>query len=364
MDLAHKNSKTWHAEEIANQIDMEQHELKLTTDLGERAQLEESIVKLKKEEADLFNVKKTPGNAYQAEQDAAKEWEKTLLELTKMDEEAQGKTDGLSAAQLKFKEYLDSSAATINEKSVPGLNALLAIQVAHTDATEGDAKAAEELSKQMDATAASGEKVIDGLNKQIAAAKLHNDEIGKTPAQIDAIKEATRQLALAEMERHAQLLQFEIDEENMSDARRAQLGAELAVLYQQIAAQQTLAQTLNSGAIQQETADFTKNATKSCDQINRSLTDALLRGFESGKGFAKNFVDTVSNMFDTLVLRPVISAILSPVSGMVLGRDGGARLFRNRECGRSGRLKRNWLLVLRLFRKYYQRGGKRRRLSL
>ena len=49
--------------------------------------------------------------------------------------------------------------------------------------------------------------------------------------------------------------------------------------------------------------------------IGNSLTDALLRGFESGADFAQNFVDTLRNMFRTLVLRPVIQAIVAPVAG-------------------------------------------------
>lgn len=68
--------------------------------------------------------------------------------------------------------------------------------------------------------------------------------------------------------------------------------------------------------------------TKTTDSINQSLTDALLRGFESGKDFAENFKDTLKNMFSTLVLRPVISAVLSPISGaingLVSGVTGGA----------------------------------------
>ena len=53
---------------------------------------------------------------------------------------------------------------------------------------------------------------------------------------------------------------------------------------------------------------------RTSEEINRSLTDALMRGFENGKGFAENFRDTVENMFNTLVLRPIISAIMTPVS--------------------------------------------------
>jgi phage-related minor tail protein len=62
---------------------------------------------------------------------------------------------------------------------------------------------------------------------------------------------------------------------------------------------------------------------RTTDQINSSLTDALLRGFESGKDFATNFRDTLKNMFSTLVLRPVISAVLNPVSQTIAGLTNG-----------------------------------------
>lgn len=58
---------------------------------------------------------------------------------------------------------------------------------------------------------------------------------------------------------------------------------------------------------------------KADEEINKSLTDALMRGFESGKGFAENLADTVENMFNTMVLRPVISAMMAPVSGVING---------------------------------------------
>lgn len=62
---------------------------------------------------------------------------------------------------------------------------------------------------------------------------------------------------------------------------------------------------------------------RTAEEINKSLTDALLRGFESGKGFAENLRDTLKNMFNTLVLRPIISAILAPVSGVISGVTNG-----------------------------------------
>lgn len=67
---------------------------------------------------------------------------------------------------------------------------------------------------------------------------------------------------------------------------------------------------------------------RTADSINQSLTDALLRGFESGKGFAENMRDTIVNMFKTMVLRPIISAVINPVAGSIssaiTGFTGGA----------------------------------------
>jgi tape measure domain-containing protein len=70
---------------------------------------------------------------------------------------------------------------------------------------------------------------------------------------------------------------------------------------------------------QRATKELEDEAKKVSEDINRSLTDALLRGFESGKSFAKNFKDTLVNMFQTLVLRPVINFVLtqSGITGLV-----------------------------------------------
>ncbi|WP_028451857.1 tape measure protein [Chitinilyticum aquatile] len=66
-------------------------------------------------------------------------------------------------------------------------------------------------------------------------------------------------------------------------------------------------------------ADAAKKAEEdwksAANSISQSLTDAILRGFESGKDFAQNFKDTLKNMFQTLVLQPTIKAIMAPVAG-------------------------------------------------
>lgn len=58
------------------------------------------------------------------------------------------------------------------------------------------------------------------------------------------------------------------------------------------------------------------------EQITNSLTDALLRGFENGRGFAENFRESLKAMFSTLVLRPIIQPIAQGAAGAVTGLLG------------------------------------------
>ena len=58
------------------------------------------------------------------------------------------------------------------------------------------------------------------------------------------------------------------------------------------------------------------------DQVENGLTDALMRGFEAGKSMFANLRDYAANMFKTLVLRPIVSAIVSPVAGAITGALG------------------------------------------
>lgn len=55
--------------------------------------------------------------------------------------------------------------------------------------------------------------------------------------------------------------------------------------------------------------------------MERGITDALMRGFDGGKGVVENFIDTTKNMFATLILRPRIEALVK------YGVTGAASLF-------------------------------------
>ena len=56
---------------------------------------------------------------------------------------------------------------------------------------------------------------------------------------------------------------------------------------------------------------------KVTDSINGGLTDALMRAFESGKGFFAAFKSTLVNAFKSMVLQPTIRAVLAPISASI-----------------------------------------------
>jgi hypothetical protein len=64
--------------------------------------------------------------------------------------------------------------------------------------------------------------------------------------------------------------------------------------------------------------------TESVESIESNLTDALMRGFESGKGFGQNLADTLENMFKTLILKPIIEPIAKGASNVLLSMMGMA----------------------------------------
>ncbi len=74
-----------------------------------------------------------------------------------------------------------------------------------------------------------------------------------------------------------------------------------------------------------ESAVYLEEWQKTSEAIESSITDALLRGFESGKGFAENLRTTIVNMFKTMVLRPVVNAVVNTGTqavGQALGFGG------------------------------------------
>jgi phage-related minor tail protein len=149
----------------------------------------------------------------------------------------------------------------------------------------------------------------DALKQQLTTQKDYNEQIGLNA-------QGVTDLAAARLEDQAATL-----EQNATLAETVDLTGVLSATYrEQAKLLRDLASAKREGAMKEagvEAAKQTEQAWKrTADQIESSLTDALMRGFESGKGFLRNLLDTGVNMFKTTVLRPTIQ-------GVVTGSVGG-----------------------------------------
>jgi hypothetical protein len=179
---------------------------------------------------------------------------------------------------------------------------LLAKQPAIKAANDAAAKAAADEKKLLDEATAAVDRDIDGIVKQTEALELKIRTYGMLP-------EAITDVQIAELEAAKQSLA-------LSDAGVADIQRRINALKSLRNAQ--AAATIHDAEIE-AVKKLTDEGKRMSETIESSLTDALLRGFENGKGFAENLVDTLKNMFNTLVLRPVIQGVLQPVSGTLNG---------------------------------------------
>lgn len=178
-----------------------------------------------------------------------------------------------------------------------------------------------------------------------AAAKLDSENYDTLRASTAAIDDRIKQME-REIEMYGLSASAAIDMEKAKLEAKLALGpatyAELISLDEQIKKMEKLAGLAKN----KEALDVSKKAVddaaedwkRATESMGQSLTDALLRGFESGKGFGRNFIDTIKNMFNTLVLRPIISAVVNPVAGAVtsgLGLAGSAQAAGSAASGAS-----------------------------
>ena len=177
---------------------------------------------------------------------------------------------------------------------------------------------AKEMADYAKATTAATEvldKELESITKQVQATIDSNEQIGLSKIAVAEL-EAARLEALATRK-----------EENADIALGMDLtGRQSEIYLTQAKALRDLASAKREGAVRQVSADNAKQAAddwkKAAESIEKSLIDGLMRGFESGKGFGENLIDTLKNMFKTLILRPIVSAVVNPIAGAITGGMG------------------------------------------
>lgn len=152
---------------------------------------------------------------------------------------------------------------------------------------------------------------IDRIRQQIAAEQQAAAQIGLTKAEISELAAVRLEDAAATMEQTAAINEQMGDFSGMNAVYREQAKTlrELAAAKRDTAAKQT---DLDIEEEQKKFADASiKESARAGEAWEKSLTDSILRGFESGKGIAENFADTLENMFKSMILRPTIQGVVS-----------------------------------------------------
>lgn len=150
------------------------------------------------------------------------------------------------------------------------------------------------------------ERETEALAKGNAELRRQNEVLGLSEAQVAAREAAVLRATATDLE-----WQAANEGGNNALSEQARLLRERAELLEQ-------------GVVLKEAKAAREEWEKTTQSINQGLTDALMRAFESGKGFMQAFKDTLVNAFKTMVLQPTIKAILAPVSGALGSVFSGA----------------------------------------
>ncbi len=253
----------------------------------------------------------------EAERESA-EAAKRRADQLKRETAALAELAGLSAtfaAEWKMLSKLYADGKINLERLTKAQAELLAKQPAMKDAAEQeikDRKAATDAIEQYEKAFEAAAKAKNTALENLQAQRDENAQIGLSATALAELN-AERLEALA--------LQAEA---KIWAAEGIDISGQLAEQYRdEAAALRELADEKREGARKQIAVDSAKKAQeewkRASEDIERSLTDALLRGFESGKSLGQNLVDTLKNMFSTLVLRPVIQAAVQPMTNQLTG---------------------------------------------
>ena len=175
------------------------------------------------------------------------------------------------------------------------------------------AKEAEERQKANEAYAKSVAAMLDPLAKEADSLETQLENYGLTRTEIEANTlarlEEQRVILSGQQGYSALVEQLDREIELRKRIRDASAGLDQKKAWDEAAKE---ADKAAQSALE--------NWQKTSENIGDSITDALMRGFESGKDVAENLRDSIENMFSTLVLRPIVQAtVVGGLSAVGMG---------------------------------------------
>lgn len=268
---------------------------------------------------------------------ARTEHDKFTASVTSATTKVLAQRDALKTNSLSAAENSNEMQRLINQHGQVGLATLKSAAIVKQSAADAK-KAAKEAADARKAELAVGElrnKLVEENAKReaknlIDMAKLHEASVKPFEQSLKAQEKRVESLeqeeaAIALSEKMNVSLAQAVEMVNIAKLKEQQIDAmgnedAVAAIQKEIEEREKLVKLIGNKESRDASAKAAKQAAddwkKASDKIQDSITDALMRGFESGKGFAENLKATIKNMFSTLVLRPVINAIVGGVTGL------------------------------------------------
>ncbi|WP_157991423.1 tape measure protein, partial [Caldimonas tepidiphila] len=271
---------------------------------------DEYVAALKKQQEELLKKTGVTEKAKEAEKAAAEEAKKRQALLMG--------AIGLDTNYLETLERLQKMRAKgeiSEDRYVAAVEKLIGSQAAAKQLTEEYKKEQKELGEAMGAVTAHAAKAdaqlyatVDSLAAALKEQQERNETIGLEAGALAGVEYARAQ-ANIELARE-RLYMLEIAGE--SPARLEALRAEIRLMEQ-------VAEARRTGAIKAAGTEATRDAAdawrKTTDQIGQSLSDALMQGGRSAREY-------LVGLFRSTVLRPVIQAVVQPITGGVASMFG------------------------------------------
>ena len=251
---------------------------------AERKKAEEEAARLEKAGQDELRTILNRNQALQQQVDLGRE-------LTPVEQE-----------QLKLTQLLAAGKITLGQAD----QELARITIARSAAMERDLAYMKATRAENDAAVAATDRSIEQLQAETEKQREANEAFGRTADQITLLKAARLAEMAVAADKRAQLLD-EIDwTGRLGDQQR-----ELAAAYRAASEEATRGASIQAA---QRAADEWK---KVWDQVGQSLSDALMNG-------GKSAADYLKGLFRSLVLRPVIQAVVQDSGNWVAQVLGGS----------------------------------------
>lgn len=219
-------------------------------------------------------------------------------------------TDKLTKAEqtaLKVMQDLQQGRLKLTDAEKRALVASLELLITTEKRIDADKDLAEAKRKVAEHSA----KLTDAEWKEVEALREGNVKLAEQNDTLRLGEAAIRAREVAVLRARATDLQWQAATEGGN-----------AALEEQARLLNVRADLLAEGSVLQAAKDTADEWKRTSENIERSLTDSLMRAFESGKDFGTVLKDTLKNMFNTLVLRPLIQPVAQGLSGAVLSMLG------------------------------------------